>query len=61
MKSLLLTAVCIWALGVILAGCSRVPDEVEQPVEASVGKTDAGLGDDGGKVGGGRIPDFSLD
>ena len=59
MKSLLLTAVCIWALGVILAGCSRVPDEVEQPVEASVGKTDAGLGD--GKQGGGRIPEFDLD
>ncbi len=60
MKNLLVTAVCLTALGVILTGCSpKAPTQIDQPVEATTTKTDAGEGE--GRAGGGLIGDFEID
>ena len=57
MKSLLVTMVCIPALGAILAGCGKdYAEPVQLPVEESAATTKTDLGQGGGRAGGGFLP-----
>jgi uncharacterized lipoprotein YajG len=58
MKNLLVIAVCLSALGVMLTGCNRQPEVVEQPTPPTASKVDATGGEGRG---GGMVGDFELD